>query len=144
MGIQPARTLQYGIFFASSMVKKLSINFEFLDFLILYIHGMHISTNFGQEIWEKKFLGTNGLKTTFWVFKSSSSLILKVLQTHLKSGLGTLFFSVRYITFFSFLKKERSLLFRCFLEFLATYETQKNVPFFSKERKRTQRTFCSF
>ena len=53
------------------------------------------------------------------------------------AGLGTLFFSVWYITFFSVLKKERSVLFRYFLEFLAAYETQmnaKNVPFFLKER----------
>ena len=49
----------------------------------------------------------------------------------LKAGLGTAFFSVRYVPFFSVLKKERSVLFRSFLEFLATYETQKNVPFFS-------------
>ena len=28
-----------------------------------------------------------------------------------------------------------------FSEFLATYETQKDVPFFSKERKRTQHSF---
>ena len=63
------------------------------------------------------------------------------------SGLGTPFFSVRYITFFSILKKECSVLFHSFLEFLATYETQKNpknTTFFCKERKRTQRTECSF
>ena len=47
------------------------------------------------------------------------------------SGLSTPFFSVRYVTFFSVRKKERSFLFCSFLEFLATYETQKNVPFFS-------------
>ena len=47
------------------------------------------------------------------------------------AGLGTPFFSVRYVTFFSTLKKERSILFRSFLKLLATYETQKNVPFFS-------------
>ena len=35
--------------------------------------------------------------------------------------------ALRSFTFFSVLKKERSLLFRFFLEFLATYETQKNV-----------------
>ena len=38
----------------------------------------------------------------------------------------------------------RSVLFHSFLEFLATYETQKNVPFFLKERKRMQRMFHSF
>ena len=48
-----------------------------------------------------------------------------------QAGLGTPFFSVWYVTFFSVLKKERSILFCSFLEFLATYETQKNVPFFS-------------
>ena len=54
-------------------------------------------------------------------------------------------------------KREHYVLFRSFFEFLATYETQKNVTFFSvlfkrteknaknvtfflKERKRTQRT----
>ena len=47
------------------------------------------------------------------------------------SGLGTPFFSVWYVTFFSVLKKECSVLSRSFLEFLVTYETQINVPFFS-------------
>ena len=61
-----------------------------------------------------------------------------------QAGLGTPFFSVWYVTFFSFLKKEHSVLFRSFLEFLATYETQKNVTFFYKERKKMQKTFCSF
>ena len=66
-----------------------------------------------------------------------------------KSGLGTPFFSVRYVTFFSVLKKERSVLFCSFLEFLATYDTQKNAKNSTerkerKERKRTQRTQHSF
>ena len=63
------------------------------------------------------------------------------------TGLGTPFFSVQYVTFFSVQKRERYVLFLSFLEFLATYETQKNaknVTFFLKERKRTQRTFRSF
>ena len=37
----------------------------------------------------------------------------------------------RLVPYVLFRKKERSILFRSFLEFLATYETQKNVPFFS-------------
>ena len=74
-----------------------------------------------------------------------------------RAGLGTPFFSVQNVPFFSVLKRERYVLFRSFLEILATYETQKNVTFFSvlfkrtekngknvtfflKERKRTQRT----
>ena len=63
-------------------------------------------------------------------------------------GLGTAFFSVRYVTFFSVLKKKRSVLFRSFLEFLATYETlqrternAKNATFFCTERKRTRERF---
>ena len=40
-------------------------------------------------------------------------------------GHSVLFRSVRYVLFHS---KKRT--FRSFLEFLATYETQKNVPFF--------------
>ena len=65
----------------------------------------------------------------------------------------------RSFPFRTFRSKKRML--RSFLEFLATYETQKNVTFFSvlfkrtekygknvtfflKERKRTQRTFRSF
>ena len=43
------------------------------------------------------------------------------------SGLGTPFFFVRYVTFLSVLKKECSVVFHSFLEFLATYETQKNI-----------------
>ena len=57
------------------------------------------------------------------------------------AGLGTAFFSVWYVLFFSVLLKERSALFRSFFEFLATYETQKNVLFFCKERKGTQSSF---
>ena len=48
-----------------------------------------------------------------------------------KAGLGTAFFSVQNVPFFPVLKRERYVLFRSFLEFLATYETQKN----GKERK---------
>ena len=48
-----------------------------------------------------------------------------------QAGLGTPFFSILYVTFFSVLKKERSVVFRSFLKFLATYETQKNALFFS-------------
>ena len=51
-----------------------------------------------------------------------------------KAGLGTPFFSVQNVTFFYVLKKESYVLFRSFLEFLATYGTQKNVTFFWKER----------
>ena len=57
--------------------------------------------------------------------------------------------------------KKRSVLSHYFFEFLATYESQKNgtffpvlfkrteknlknVPFFYKERERTQRSFCTF
>ena len=47
------------------------------------------------------------------------------------SGLGTPFFSVRYVTLFYVLKKECYFLFRSFLKFFATYGTQKNVTFFS-------------
>ena len=60
-----------------------------------------------------------------------SSLGGVVVYGRCVAGLGTPFFSVWYVTFFSVLKKERFVLFRSFLEFLATYETQKNVPFFS-------------
>ena len=77
----------------------------------------------------------------------------KNLHIGMIARLGTPFFSGRYVTFFSVLKKECSVLFRSFLEFLATYETQKNVTFFSvlfssfwrlMRPKRTQRTLRSF
>ena len=50
-------------------------------------------------------------------------------------GHSVLFRSVRYVLFHSKKRMFRSfpffsVLFRSFLEFLATYETQKNVPFF--------------
>ena len=54
-------------------------------------------------------------------------------------GRFILFRSIQSVLF-----KERSVLFRSFFEFLATYETQKNVPFFSKEWKRMQRMLRSF
>ena len=47
------------------------------------------------------------------------------------AGLGTPFFSVRYVSFFYVLKKECYVLFCSFLKFVATYGTQKNVTFFS-------------
>ena len=57
-------------------------------------------------------------------------------------GHSILFRSECSVLFRSF--KECNVLFRSFFEFLATYETQKNVLFFSKERKRTQRMQHSF
>ena len=51
------------------------------------------------------------------------------------AGLGTPFFSVQNVPFFSVLKRERYILFRSFPKFLATYETQKNVTFFSVYRR---------
>ena len=49
--------------------------------------------------------------------------------------------NVTFFAFFSVLKRERYVLFHSFLEFLATYETQKYVTFFSilfsKEWERT-------
>ena len=59
------------------------------------------------------------------------------------SGLGTPFFSVQNVLFFFVLKRERYVLFCSFLKFLETYETQKNVPFFSKERKRMEKTYSN-
>ena len=50
--------------------------------------------------------------------------------------------SFPFWTFRSF--KEDNILFRSFSEFLAPYETQKDDPFFSKERKRAQWTQRSF
>ena len=47
------------------------------------------------------------------------------------AGLGTAFFSVQNVPFFSVQKRERYVLFRFFLENLATYATQKNVLYFS-------------
>jgi len=41
-------------------------------------------------------------------------------------------------------KKRTHCSFTFFFEFLATYETQKNDAFFSKERKRMQRVLRSF
>ena len=90
-----------------------------------------------------------------FVSKKENSLALSVYTlTHFITGLGTQFFAVWYVTFFSVLKKERSVLFHSFLEFLAIYETQKNfknATFFCKERnvllQRTEknaRTFRSF
>ena len=56
-------------------------------------------------------------------------------------GHSVLFRAVRYVLFLS---KKRMFHSFLFVEFLATYETQKNVPFFCIELKRTQRTLRSF
>ena len=57
-----------------------------------------------------------------------------------EAGLGTTFFSVQNVPFFPVIKRERYVLFRSFLAFLATYQTQKNVTFVSVLFKRTERT----
>ena len=60
-------------------------------------------------------------------------------------GHRVLYHSERSVLSRSF--KERSVLSRSFFEFLATYETQKNVkdvPFICKERERTPRSSRSF
>ena len=71
---------------------------------------------------------------------------LKIVDLDISSGLGTAFFSVQNVPVFPVLKRERYVLFRSFLEFLATYETQKNVTFFSVLFKRTEKNgrTCSF
>ena len=53
----------------------------------------------------------------FFIFKKITFL----------AGLGTAFFSGQNVPIFSVQKRECYVLFRSFLEFLATYETQKNV-----------------
>ena len=60
-----------------------------------------------------------------------------------ESGLGTPFFSVRYVTFFYVLKGERYILFRSFSsigDLSDPKRTLRSFPFFSKERKRTGKT----
>ena len=51
------------------------------------------------------------------------------ISRKIRVGHRILFCSVRSVLFRSL--KERSVLFLPFFEFLATYETQNNVPFFS-------------
>ena len=64
-------------------------------------------------------------------------LKLRLGSRALVAGLGTPFFYVQNVTIFPVLKRERYVLLRSFLEFLATYETQKNVTFFPVLLKRT-------
>ena len=66
------------------------------------------------------------------------------MMINLKNRVGhrILFRSERIVLLHSF--KERNILLGSFFEFLATYETQKNNAFFSKECKRTQRMQRSF
>ena len=59
------------------------------------------------------------------------------------AGLGTPFFSVRYVTFFYVLKKEHYVLFHSFLKFLATYGTQKQGWALRSFPFRTFRSFRS-
>ena len=77
----------------------------------------------------------------------------RIHTNQLKAGLGTPFFFIRYVTFFSVLNKK---MFRSFPFFSRVFgdlwnpkersvlfkRTEKNVPFFLKERKRTRE--CSF
>ena len=88
------------------------------------------------------FLAKTREEISFWhMHDQISKKHCKFLQIEVKAGLGTPFFSVLfcavcYVLFRS--KKECSVLFFSFLEFLAIF------PFFSKERKRMQRTLHSF
>ena len=58
----------------------------------------------------------------------------------LKTGLGTLFFSVQNVPFFSILKRERNVLFPSFWRFMKPKRTLRSFPCFSKEWKRMERT----
>ena len=109
------------------------------------------------QVYQFKKRNCNEIILLMWTFPTAySNFLLKKIMSFL-SGLGTAFFSVQNVPFFPVLKRECYVLFRSFLEFLATYETQKNFTFFSvlfkrkeknaknvtfflKERKRTQRT----
>ena len=82
----------------------------------------------------KKYYNTEEKKVELEIRKIEDCTLLKAglcPKKEKKTGLGTPFFSVRYVTSFYVLKKEFYVLFRSFLEFLATYGTQKNVTFFS-------------
>ena len=79
-------------------------------------------------------------KGIFWIICLTVPLlcwicVLKHFASSYLAGLGTPLFSVRYITFFSI--KKKNVTFFCIL-------FSKNVTFFCKERKRTERTLCSF
>ena len=63
---------------------------------------------------------------------SSVAQLLDIFPDVVNPGLGTAFFSVQNISFFSVLLKNATFFSVLFCEFLATYETQKNVPFFSR------------
>ena len=68
------------------------------------------------------------------------TVFLKRISSLLKSGLGTVFFSVRYIPFFS-------VPFPSFWQLMRPKRMFHSFPFFSKEwkrRQRTQRTQSSF
>ena len=66
--------------------------------------------------------------------------LIDFVKFYKSTRVGHSVFSVQNVPFFSVLKRERHVLFRSFLEIFATYETQKNVTFFSKKRKRMERT----
>ena len=94
------------------------------------------------------------LSFTFWLWFSFKNdwhinvLMVCIFENALKKqGWALRSFPFGMLPFFSVLKKERSVLFYSFLEFLLHMRpkrTFRSFPFFSKERKRTQRTFCSF
>ena len=71
-----------------------------------------------------------------------SQIVWPFFFNFIRNGHRVLFRSVRSILFRSFKGMFRSFPF--FFELLVTYETQKNVLFFSKERKWTQRMQNSF
>ena len=92
----------------------------------------------------------------FWWSKSAIQCLIKEIKA-LFAGLGTAFFPVQNVPFFPVILKNIPFFPVLFFEFLATYETQKNgtffpvlfkrteknVPFFCKERKRMQNVFLN-
>ena len=76
--------------------------------------------------------------------KTFKTFFVVVADFRVTVGFGTPFFSVRYVTFFSVLKKEHSVLFSIVWRLMKPKRTFRSFPFFSKERKRTQRMLRYF
>ena len=90
-----------------------------------------------MSLCQKEKNATKEWNVSQWERKGFHSPIKFRNVTQWESWIGhrVLYRSERSVLSHSF--KECSVLFRSLFEFLATYETEKNVPFFSKERKRT-------
>ena len=117
-------------------------------------HSTHIWI-FHQSLWHLNFLSITLLgiwiipqslysASEFSINNSLQHLYFTLVTLHQGWALRSFFISVRYVLFCSKKRTFFSILFLSFWWLMKPKRMFRSFPFFSKERKRTQRTFRSF